>query len=199
MDAALLAQLERARRLGFLGPGPVEEHVAHAAVFVDALADVGGCVADLGSGGGVPGLVLAVARPDLEVLLVDSMERRCAFLEEALAALAAASARVVHTRAELLGRTPLRGSLDAVVARGFGPPAATAECGAPLLLPGGLLVVSEPPGAPPRWPDDGLAILGLGRGPRSASQPAVQVLVQLGPCPDRYPRRVGVPAKRPLF
>ncbi len=76
----LLAVLERARRLGVLGPGPVLDHVVHAQGFIDVLADLpeGSVVVDLGSGGGIPGLVIAEARPDLRVLLLDSLERRIA-------------------------------------------------------------------------------------------------------------------------
>lgn len=194
-----MTQLERSRELGFLGPGGVEEHIAHAAGFLEALSDASGRVIDLGSGGGVPGLVLAVGRPDLEVVLVEAMAKRCAFLEVAIAALALSNTRLVHGRAEVLGRSELRGSADAVVARSFGPPAVTAECGAPLLRVGGFLVVSEPPEASERWPAEPLALLGLRLGTRSTSAPVVQVLTQAEACPERYPRRDGMPAKRPLF
>lgn len=199
MDDALVRQLERSRALGFLGPGAVEDHVDHAMGFVEALAAVMGTVVDLGSGGGVPGLVLACVRPDLTVVLVDAMEKRCAFLEEATGALGLANVQVVHGRAEIVGRSQLRGAADAVVARGFGSPAVTAECAAPLLRVGGQLVVSEPPGGAPRWPADPLVDLGLVVGHRSTSGPLVQVLVQTAPCPEQYPRRNGMPAKRPLF
>lgn len=199
MDDVLVTQLERSRGLGFLGPGAVEEHIDHAAGFIDALADVSGRVIDLGSGGGVPGLVIAVTRPDLEVVLVEAMGKRCAFLEDAITALVLPNTRVVQGRAEMLGRSELRGSADAVVARSFGLPAVTAECAAPLLRVGGRLVVSEPPGAGERWPPERLALLGLHLGTRSTSSPVVQVLTQVEVCPDRYPRRDGMPAKRPLF
>lgn len=194
----LLGQLERARGLGFLGPGPVEDHVLHAQGFVDALAGVAGVVVDLGSGGGVPGLVVAVARPDLELVLVDARAKRCRFLESAVAALDLA-AGVVEGRAEVVGRGALRGTAVAVLARGFGPPAVTAECAAPLLRLGGRLVVSEPPEADDRWPAHPLRQLGLTVGPRTTTAPVMQVLEQTEPCPDRFPRRDGMPAKRPLF
>ncbi|MEA2686132.1 MAG: rRNA (guanine527-N7)-methyltransferase [Actinomycetota bacterium] len=134
---------------------------------------------------------------------MDAGERRVAFLAEAAAALGVEDrVGVVCGRAEELARVVgLRGGFDLVVARGFGPPAVTAECGSGFLAVGGRLVVSEPPGGrPDRWPAAGLAPLGL--------EPAAtvevggawyQVLVQTSPCPDRYPRRTGIPAKRPLF
>ncbi|MGK2947513.1 MAG: 16S rRNA (guanine(527)-N(7))-methyltransferase RsmG [Acidimicrobiales bacterium] len=195
--AALLEQLARARTLGFLGPAPLEQHIDHAQGFLLALAEVTGRVVDLGSGGGIPGLVLAAERPDLELVLVDSRAKRCQFLTSAAAELAV-PAVVVEGRAETIGRGPLRGTAAAVVARSFGPPATTAECGAPFLQQGGLLVVSEPPEVQDRWPAAGLALLGLELGPRQGD-PQVQTLVQRTPCPDRFPRRDGVPAKQPLF
>jgi 16S rRNA (guanine527-N7)-methyltransferase len=197
--AALLAQLQRARDLGFLGPGPVEAHIDHADAFVQALTDVEGVVVDLGSGGGVPGLVLAVARPALHLVLVDARTVRCEFLAEAARALDL-DAEVVHGRAEAVGRSARRASAAAVVARGFGPPAVTAECGAPLLTVGGRLVVSEPPppARPDRWPAAGLAQLGLVP-EGQMGRPAVQILRQAEPCPEEFPRRAGVPSKRRLF
>lgn len=198
-DAALRAQLERSRALGYLGPGAVDDHIRHADAFVAALADVDGTVVDLGAGGGVPGLVVAARRPDLQLILLDSMAKRCRFLRAAVTALDL-RATVLEARAEDAGRGPLRGAVDAVLARSFGRPAVTAECGAPLLRIGGLLVVSEPPpGQMPldRWPPDPLEHLGL-RAIEPASRP-VQVLQQVASCPERYPRRVGLPARRPLF
>jgi len=198
--AGLLEQLEHARRLGLLGPGPVEPHIEHAGAFVTAINGVQGTVIDLGSGGGVPGLVLALARPDLHLVLLDARGTRCRFLEGAVDALGL-QADVVEGRAEVAGRSALRGTAGAVVARSFGIPAATAECAAPLLEVGGLLVVSEPPPPPQpgRWPARGLSELGLDATARVGDGPTVQVLVQRTACPDRYPRRDGVPSKQPLF
>ena len=191
---ALLAVLEEARDLGFLGPGPVTFHVEHARAYLAALDGVTGAALDLGSGGGVPGLVLAVERPDLAWTLLDAMTRRTAFLDRAVATLGLA-ATVRTARAEEVG--DLRGRFDAVVARSFGPPAVTAECAAPLLRVGGRLVVSEPPAAIGRW--DGARVLGLGRAHVLPGPPRLAVLELETPCPAAYPRRTGVPAKRPLW
>ena len=87
-----------------------------------------------------------------------------------------------------------------VVARSFGAPAVLAECVAPLLAVGGLLVVSEPPGGDgSRWPAGGLAEVGLAALDAVPGPPALFRAAQTVPCPDRYPRRVGIPAKRPLW
>lgn len=199
--APLLEVLERARTLGVLGPGPVLDHVIHARCFIDALADLpaGSSLVDLGSGGGVPGLVIAEARPDLRLTLLDSMVRRTALLGEAIEFLGWGDrVTAVLGRAETFGREPEhRGTFDAATARSFGPPATVAECAAPLLRIGGRLVVSEPPDQPDRWPVDGLRLMGLAV--EQGDSPGVRVLRQQLPCPDRLPRRNGMPAKRPLF
>ena len=201
--------LEEARRLGFLGPGPIVAHLDHADGFGDVLmgrgrdAEPWSRAADLGSGGGVPGLALALRFPASRWLLVDSSARRTAFLRAATEALELGDrVTVAEVRAEELGRQAgVRSQFEVVVARGFGPPAVTAECAAPLLAVRGWAVVSEPPGgAADRWPVDGLGILGMTLGP--AARPggaSFQVLIQREVCPARYPRRVGVPRKRPLF
>jgi 16S rRNA (guanine527-N7)-methyltransferase len=191
----VIAALEEARALGFLGPGPVAFHVEHARAYLPALADVAGAVLDLGAGGGVPGLVLAVERPDLAFTLLDAMAKRTAFLERAVARLGLPNVTVRTGRAEAVG--DLRASFDAVVARSFGSPAVTAECAAPLLKVGGRLVVSEPPDGGDRW--TGAAELGLSEPTVLPGPPRLVVLVQRSRCPARYPRRTGIPAKRPLW
>jgi 16S rRNA (guanine527-N7)-methyltransferase len=195
--------LGEARELGFLGPGPVDAHRDHAAAFVAALAArPPGLGIDLGSGGGVPGLVLATALPAWRWQLVETGARRAAFLDRAVARLGLEDrVEVVSGRAEDLGRTPgARSRADAVTARSFGLPPVTAECAAPLLRPGGVLVVSEPPGGPgDRWDAEGLAALGLAVAEHRAGPPAVALLVQATPCPARFPRKAGIPAKRPLW
>ncbi|MGH9260141.1 MAG: 16S rRNA (guanine(527)-N(7))-methyltransferase RsmG, partial [Acidimicrobiales bacterium] len=172
MRADLDTVLERSRSLGFLGPGSLRVQVDHARGFAAGLSSPPRRFLDLGSGGGVPGLVLALQWRESEVVLLDAAERRCVFLTEAAAALGCADrVAIVRARAEEAGRTAgLRGRFDAVVARGFGPPPVTAECGAPFLVVGGLLVVSERPEEEQegeggevgsRWPAAGLAPLGL--------------------------------------
>ncbi|HET9772856.1 MAG TPA: RsmG family class I SAM-dependent methyltransferase, partial [Acidimicrobiia bacterium] len=120
--------LRRSQDLGFLGPGPVSRHVAHGRALLGGLPATGR-VLDLGSGGGLPGLVLATARPELELTLLEARQRACRFLREAVAELGLGGVDVVESRAEEAARRPgLRETFDAVVARSFGPPAVTAEC-----------------------------------------------------------------------
>lgn len=200
MGDALDAVLERSRALGFLGPGAASAQRHHAEAFVAVLPEAPAVAVDLGSGGGVPGLVLAAALPQIRWVLVDAMSKRTAFLTEAVAELGwGERVEVVTGRAEEFARAR-RGTVDLVVARSFGPPAVTAECSAPLLRQGGMLVVSEPPGSNGvRWPADGLAELGLALVDVVSGPPTFVRLRAAEPCPQQYPRRNGVPAKRPLF
>ena len=143
----------------------------------------------------MPALPLALAWEASEWLLVEANGRRARFLDRASRSLGVEGrVRVAAQRAEVLGREPgERGRHQAVVARGFGPPPVTAECGAPFLAVGGRLLVSEPPDERP-WPAGPLAELGLVvRGRRGG----VIVLDQRVPCPERFPRRS--PARRLLF
>ncbi|HSH61196.1 MAG TPA: RsmG family class I SAM-dependent methyltransferase [Acidimicrobiales bacterium] len=202
---ALVEVLAYARRSGFLGPGPLERHLRHCQGFLSA-GNRGrrGVVVDLGSGGGVPGLVLALAWPESTVVLLDANERRTRFLQSAAERLGLSAPRVevVRERAEVVGRQDRwRSVADLVVARGFGPPAVVAECGAPLLSLGGRLIVSEPPGGGQgRWPQTGLSALGLVAGPPERHHEAwYRVMEQRERCPHRFPRRSGVPRKQPLF
>jgi SAM-dependent methyltransferase len=204
-EAELRAVLTAAQRLGAIGAAPLPDHVAQADGFFLAVADLvapDARLLDLGSGGGLPGLVLAVRHPALRCTLLDGRVTRAAALAEAVERLRLAGhVTVVGARAEEAARRPdLRGAFDLVVSRGFGPPAVTAECAAGFLAPGGHLVVSDPPApALSRWPATGCAELGL-RLVRRCEEPfAFSVLRQETSCPDRYPRRVGMPAKRPLF
>jgi 16S rRNA (guanine527-N7)-methyltransferase len=234
--------LGEARDAGFLGPGPVEPHLLHAEGFV-VLArreSAGGGdvsyadgsdsspaprILDLGSGGGLPGLVLATEWPACRVVLFDANQRRTDFLRRVVPRLELTDrVSVVHDRAESGGRDPeLRGAFDGVVVRSFGPPAVVAECAAPFLRVGGWLIVSEPPAGEPGGPDGesgaGAAVNGMDDGGASASRwPAqplrqfglepgefvrdtygYQILRQVELCPERFPRRNGVPAKSPLF
>lgn len=208
MSTSLIDQLVLSRELGFLGPAPAEDHLRHASAFAEGITTVPARALDLGAGGGLPGLVLAATVwPETQWCFVDSRAKRTAFLEEAVEALGLDDrVQVVTGRAEEIGRDAVhRHAYDLVVARSFASPAVTAECAGPLLTAGGALVVSEPPDveASTRWPADGVAKVGFA--------PPVSVLAD-GPTPvhlvrlelhtvtgDRYPRRVGIPAKRPLF
>jgi 16S rRNA (guanine527-N7)-methyltransferase len=198
----VVSVLEGARRIGLLGPGDVERHIAHAR----AMATVAGATprfVDLGSGAGVPGLVLASEWPDAAGLMIDARRRAATHLEHAVERLGLVGRVSVRCeRVEVVARGPDRGGFELAVSRGFGPPAATAECAAALLTIGGVLVVAEPPDGDlgRRWPPAGLWKLGFGPAePVRTDGFSFARLRVARSVDDRWPRRVGVPTKRPLW
>jgi 16S rRNA (guanine527-N7)-methyltransferase len=162
--ATLTEVLRRAQRLGTLGDRPVEEVIEHARLFLAALTDVTGKVLDMGTGAGVPGLIIAHDRSDLSLVLVDRRATRMDELARAVQALGCED-RVTAITADLkdLGRQPEHGGqYDAVVSRGFGAPDVTLRSARPMLRMGGRLVVTEPRQPhPERWPKELLQTLGF--------------------------------------
>jgi 16S rRNA (guanine527-N7)-methyltransferase len=160
-------------------------------------------IADLGAGAGLPGLVLAIALPRAEVTLVESVGKKCAWMERTAEALGLENVRIACARVEELQDAPF----DVVTARALGALAVVCEYGAPLLREGGRLVAWK--GAVDEAEDaDGLAAaaaLGLQRDSVLAVQPyagserrTLHVFRKIAPTPERYPRRPGMAAKRPL-
>ena len=202
-DDGLLTVLGRSQRQGFLGPGDLLTHVKHARAH-DAVAQPmpGQRWCDLGSGGGVPGLVMALGRPGAEFVLLDRSQRRASFLDTAVQELKLAGhvAVALGDAAELAHLPEHRYTYDGVVSRAFGPPAAVAECSAGLLRLGGRLVVSEPPGGDEtRWPAEPLARLGMRFVRRTDPAPVFAVLERLAAPDSAYPRTWKQIRKRPLF
>jgi 16S rRNA (guanine527-N7)-methyltransferase len=207
--AEAVRSLERAADLDLLGTVPLGEQIDHSLGFVGAvewaLGHLPRSFLDLGSGGGLPGLVLAACWPEADGVLLDASERRTAFLlGEVEGWSGERRLRVLRRRAEAAAHDEaLRGCIEAVTSRSFGPPAVTLECGLPFVATGGVLVVSEPPDLPSggRWDAEAVAMLGGTVGDRVVvgGRATFQVLHKSEPTPERFPRRTGVPGKRPLF
>jgi 16S rRNA (guanine527-N7)-methyltransferase len=164
---------------------------------------------DLGSGGGVPGIVLALARPAVHWLLVDSVAKKAAALRSFAATLGLANVTVSAERAEVLGRDPQhREAHDLVTARACAELAVLAEYALPLLRVGGTLIAWK--GAlgemDPEVVAARAAIAALGGGRLRIVDPGIGalgghrlvVIEKTGPTPERFPRRQGVPSRRPL-
>jgi 16S rRNA (guanine527-N7)-methyltransferase len=166
-------------------------------------------VVDVGSGGGMPGLPLKLARPELQVTLLESDRRKAAFLVHAAAQLDL-ELEVVTERAEIAGRGPLRDSFELAVSRALaGPVSVLLELCLPLVRPGGRLLAMRTTG------DLGQALeletaaaaagtLGGGR-PRVRAAPSsardrgtVLIVPKMAATPSAFPRRPGVPNRRPL-
>jgi 16S rRNA (guanine527-N7)-methyltransferase len=162
-------------------------------------------IADIGAGAGIPGLVLAAALPGAEVIEVESLARKCAFLERAVAAMGLGNAAVVCARAEEWAAG--REACDAVTARAVAPLPVLVEYAAPLLRPGGALVAwkGTPDADEVADGDHAAAVLGLAAGRRvavppfpGADQRSLYVYLKVRSLPNGYPRRPGMARKRPL-
>lgn len=161
-DAALLAALASIQARGAIGEASLELAVAHADQFVVALPSSVRRLADLGSGGGLPGLVIAWRLPLVEVTLVERRRSRADLLARAVRALQLSGRVTVIADDVSALAAQASGTFDAVTARSFAAPEITARWAGRLLRLGGMLIVSEPPHDDPlRWPAATLASHGL--------------------------------------
>jgi 16S rRNA (guanine527-N7)-methyltransferase len=198
---------------GFLGPGPIETAYEHALGFIEAAqlidpahrADSSASRStwmDMGSGGGIPGLVCIDSLPDSRWVLLDGQTKRVSFLRSVIESWGCQDrVLTILGRAEQVCYQERAPQVDIVVARGFGAPSITAECATGFLLQDGLLVVSEPPESDGRrW--GGLVDSGLGmtfEGIVKARGFGYAVIRQTELAESQFPRSSTALKKRPLF
>ncbi len=191
-----------------------EEEVA-AKHFLDSLTCVlavdlpEGCsVADVGSGAGFPGVVLKVARPSIKLTLIEASRKRTEFLRHIADVLGLGDVEVVWDRAERLGRMPNhRESHDVAVARAVAELAVLAELCLPLVRIGGALVAQKGPRASEEVAGAVTAVEAMGGRvdrlipaslPLGYGERTLVVIRKESPTPGKYPRRPGIPEKRPI-
>jgi 16S rRNA (guanine527-N7)-methyltransferase len=162
-------------------------------------------IADLGAGAGLPGLVLAAALPESQVVLVESIGRKCDFLLAAAAAMGLANVAVVRARAEEWADGI--GRCDVVCARALAALGVLCEYAAPLLTDGGVLVAWKGAIDEQEAADASAAAAHLGLAPEpvrsvvpfaGSERRTLHVLRKIAPTPPGYPRRPGMATKRPL-
>ncbi len=189
-------------------PRSADVHIADSASGFEVPELAGASrIADVGAGAGLPGLVVAAALPAARVDLVESLSRKCAFLERAIERMGLANAHVVCERAEDWSAGEGAEAYDAVTARAVGPLAVLAELASPLLREGGALVAWKGRRDPVEEAQAAAA------GSRLAMEPVrvdavkpyaksrdrhIHVLRKNGPTPNGIPRRAGMAAKRPF-
>jgi len=229
--AFALALLERNKHMNLTGAATVDEvltrHVADSLALIPAIERAAGLdpsdpaasartplrVLDVGSGAGFPGMALAIARPRWEVTLLDTLQKRTAFLDEAAAACGATNVRTLWSRAEDAGRvgSEHREAYDIVTARAVAELRVLAELCLPAVRVGGAWVAaknSTDGGAGEEAEAARAAVETLGGGALEAVE-----VESVGPdgrlrtaiiskkvkeTPEKYPRRAGMPSKRPL-
>jgi 16S rRNA (guanine527-N7)-methyltransferase len=172
-----------------------------------AAGQIGRCI-DVGSGGGLPGIPLAIAFPGLQTTLLESVGKKAAFLRDAASELGLDRVVVRAERAEDAARAPgERDGYDLVVARALAPLPAALELCLPFARPGGVVVLPRGSDLAAQLADGEAAAGQLAarlRPPLALDDPelppgrSLVVADQRGPTPSRFPRRAGLPAKRPL-
>jgi 16S rRNA (guanine527-N7)-methyltransferase len=162
-------------------------------------------VVDVGSGGGLPGLPLKIVRPDLELTLIEADQDKAAFLVHACAQLGLQGVEVVARRAEDAGHDPrLREAFDLAVARALAPLPVLAELCLGLVRVGGRLLAQKTEREATSGGERAIEIMGgrlaaVHASPSGARRAGtVGVVEKIRATPDAYPRRPGIPTRKPL-
>lgn len=165
-------------------------------------------IMDVGSGAGFPGLPLKIVFPSIQLSLLDSSSKKCEFLEAVAFELGLENVSILNDRVEVVGRSSdHRSSYDWVVARGVARMNVLAEYLLPLCRQGGSVIAFKGKNVKSETRDALTAFYLLGGGepktyeinlPGSPKEHHLVVVEKVGVTPERYPRRVGIPKKRPL-
>ena len=163
-------------------------------------------VLDVGTGAGFPGLVLAILCPDWQVTLLDSLKKRVDFLERVVSELDLGNVRVIHGRAEDAAKDPsYRENFDLVVSRAVAELRLLLELCVPFAAPDGIFVSYKGPKYSDELDDAKNAMnelscecAGVRKYRIDDKERYLLTFKRIGKLSDRYPRRAGIPAKRPL-
>jgi 16S rRNA (guanine527-N7)-methyltransferase len=161
---------------------------------------------DVGAGGGLPGVPIKIAWPDVRVTLLESKAKKAQFMQRVIDELHLDGAGVLEGRAETLGHHPShRESYDAVVARAVAPLPVLLEYTLPFVRAGGVLAAIKGSSAQRELAESKTAFAELGATltetasvAETASQ-TILIIEKRAATPERYPRRPGIPSKRPLL
>jgi len=178
-------------------------HIADSLLLVPLLEEAS-TVIDVGTGGGLPGIPLAIQRPDLRLTLLEATHKKCGFLERAVAELELNHVTVQCERSETAARdATLREHFDYAIARAVAPLPVLLEFTVPFVREGGAVLAMKGAQAGRELAEAKNALRILHCSLEEMFEPGnhgscVLVIRKRGPTPDTYPRRTGIPAKRPL-
>jgi 16S rRNA (guanine527-N7)-methyltransferase len=204
--------LEANERAGLMSAGTdraalTDRHVPEALEVASVLHTLGNVspLVDIGSGGGLPGIPIAIALPEVSVTLAEATAKKATFLLDAAQSLGLANVTVVNSRAEELARNDAhRESYATVTARAVAPLPTLLELTLPFLKVGGILAAVKGTRARAEIEESGVALDTLGGEIEevmpSGVSPNVTIVVvrKKKSTPPGYPRRDGMPKKRPL-
>lgn len=182
-------------------------HVADALTLLREIPAGAKRLADVGSGGGVPGLVLAAALPDVQVTLIESTGKKAAFLRAAATEIGLENVTVLPVRAEAAGHSTLREQCDIVTARAVGAMVFLAEWCLPLAKVGGCVLAMKGPKLTEELPPARQAIRLLGGGEAEvipvtdlpgADGHVICRVPKIKPTPNQFPRAAETAKGRPL-
>ncbi len=190
-------------------PRYVDDHFVDSLTLLQAGMVKPDCVlVDIGSGSGLPGLAVRIAEPSIKTILIESNQKKAIFLEAVIEELHLSGARVYGGRAEEAGREiSLREQCDVVVARGVAGLPVLLEYALPLAKRGGWVLAMKGPKAVEEIRAAGPALKALGGRLHRVMDPVgvspelgkvIVIIEKIEPSPPRYPRRIGIPAKRPI-
>lgn len=182
------------------------QHVGDALTLLPHLPPGAHSLADVGSGGGSPGIPLAIVRPDAEVVLIESTRKKAVFLQETVVALGLANVMVLDQRAEDVGQSERRETFDIVVARAVAALAWLAEWCLPLAAPKGKVLAMKGERVAEELPAAATAIRLLRGGqPKvhpvelpGATHRVIVEIAKTGRCDARYPRPATAAKGNPL-
>jgi len=189
---------------------PAQEVLKHIRDSWEAtrLIDFGGrMLIDIGSGAGFPGMVLAIAEPECDVTLLESDQKKSDFLKRVIEELNLKNVQVLKERAEVAGRDPSRrGSYDLATSRAVAAAAVLAEYGLPFLKVGGRLIMWKSANYQNELQEARHALDTLGGEVSEVYKYCLMegldrslvVVEKRSETPDKYPRRPGIPGKRPI-
>ncbi|KLU67129.1 ribosomal RNA small subunit methyltransferase G [Desulfosporosinus acididurans] len=180
--------------------------------FIDSMAIEkylkGNKLADIGTGAGFPGLPIKILRPELDVILVDSLKKRLDFLDVVISKLKLKTTRTVHARAEDFGRNvQYRGTFDCVSSRAVARLPILLEYSLPILKKNGLFISLKGLQAQEELKESQAALNVLGGNVEcvktynfgeTAEHRAIIVIKKGKETPSRFPRKAGIPAKSPI-
>jgi 16S rRNA (guanine527-N7)-methyltransferase len=202
--------LETNKKTDLTNIKPEDMHIMHYADSILPLANgdlflEGSSCIDVGTGAGFPGMPLAIVRSDMQFCLLDSLKKRCSFLQYAVNELSIKNVQVIHMRAEDAARGALRESFDIAVSRALAPMNVLLEYMIPFVKTGGRALCWKGPQIFNEMLDSlsALEILcstpdGLYKIPLDGLEHNVQAILKIKPSPNKYPRRAGTPSKKPL-